>query len=356
MPNTPQLITEPDQVNPEWLTKVFKHAGYDYLVDSFEAESIGTGQVGENVRFSLKGSNNMPTSIVGKFMSPDPVSRATGIQQQTYIKEVFFYKNLQDKADIHTAGIFFAECDFETHEFVIMMEDLAPGQQGDQISGCTTDDAALALEELGKLHGPYWGDRSLMSNIVFSQASESEKIAQLQMIYRMVLPGFLDRYSARLSSEHIAIIEQMPDLLPNYRNFYRGQDTLIHSDYRLDNMMFGGAQPLTVVDWQTISLGCGLVDASYFLGTSLSSEIRIKQETDLLKHYHDVLRSYKVDLNWNDCFRNYRGHASSGFIMAVIASMVVSETERGNDMFIAMAKRSCQQVIELECFELLRSS
>ena len=136
--------------------------------------------------------------------------------------------------------------------------------------------------------------------------------------------------------------------------FYDGEKSLIHVDYRLDNMMFGGPYALAVVDWQVISVGCGMADVSYFLGTSLLTQNRLNNEHDLVKHYLEVLASYKVNFGWNECWRHYRANAPAGLVMAVIASMIVEETDRGNDMFMAMATRSCQQVIELESFDLLK--
>jgi hypothetical protein len=41
-------------------------------------------------------------------------------------------------------------------------------------------------------------------------------------------------------------------------------------------------------------------------------------------------------------------------IMAVIASMIVGETERGNDMFMVMAKRSAHMSRELDAIGAIR--
>ena len=41
----------PDEVDAAWLTDVVAKRGFTGEVTDFEAESIGTGQVGENVRF-----------------------------------------------------------------------------------------------------------------------------------------------------------------------------------------------------------------------------------------------------------------------------------------------------------------
>jgi len=39
--------------------------------------------------------------------------------------------------------------------------------------------------------------------------------------------------------------------------------------------------------------------------------------------------------------------------MAVIASMIVGQTDRGDDMFMAMANRSAQMAIDLASLDLL---
>jgi len=58
-------------------------------------------------------------------------------------------------------------------------------------------------------------------------------------------------------------------------------------------------------------------------------------------------------LSSDDCWKYYRHYAPAGLIMAVIASMIVGETERGNDMFMAMATRSCDMCSDLESMQLL---
>jgi aminoglycoside phosphotransferase (APT) family kinase protein len=129
---------------------------------------------------------------------------------------------------------------------------------------------------------------------------------------------------------------------------YEGKSSLIHIDYRLDNMIFGGVRPLTVVDWQSLGLGCPVQDASYFLGTCLDSDSRRQEERQLLRLYLDVLKSYGVEMSEDECFSLYRNYAPSGFITAVFGTTLFEQTKRGNEMFMAMATRSCQMCIDLE--------
>lgn len=338
------IVSNPDEITAEWLTSVLRQDEPAARVDDFDALSIGTGQVGENVRFTLRG-DNVPNTVVGKFPSSDPVSKQTGIDLKNYVREVFFYRDLQDTVDIQTPKVMFTDVNDATHDFVIVMEDLAPGVQGDQLAGCGPDEAALALEQLARLQGPRWGDPALSKYPLLQSTGDDP--SGLQALYKMLEPGFIQRYEKRLTAEHMSICNRIGDKLGSYNDAYDGPPGLVHADYRLDNMMFGGPYPLAVVDWQSVTTGCPVADASYFLGTSVLPEVRGREERHLLKVYVDVLKSYGVDMKLDDCFDYYRNYAPAGMIMAVIASMIVGETERGNDMFMAMGTRSCQMCLDL---------
>ena len=348
----PTLMHDAENITPEWITEVLNYAGISGYVDSMTSKSIGTGQVGENVRFVLQGQGDLPHSVVGKFASTDPVSKQTGVQLQNYIKEVFFYNELDSSVAIQTPKVFYADIISETHDFAIIMEDLAPGVQGDQIEGCSIDQAAIALEELAKLHGPRWGDKSLEKFALLGPRALTEP-DPTKSIYQMVQTGFLEKYNSRLSNGDHDMVQKVGEVISKYVD-YAGEKTLIHIDYRLDNMMFGGPYSLAVVDWQSISLGCAFNDVSYFMGTSLSPDDRANNEEALLKLYLDVLKSYGIEMKWDNCWAMYRHFAPAGLIMAVIASMIVGETDRGNDMFMAMATRSSQMSEDLQSLAVLK--
>ena len=171
-------------------------------------------------------------------------------------------------------------------------------------------------------------------------------------MYSMFKQGFLERYSARLDASQQQLVNAAGDVWGAYSD-YTGPQTLIHIDYRLDNMIFGGPYPVAILDWQSINLGCALNDVAYFMGTSLDPELRRTHEEELVRGYLDGLAPYKVDLSWEDCWRLYRHYAPAGLGMAVIASMIVGETARGNDMFMAMATRSIAMCQDLDTIGLL---
>ena len=78
--------------------------------------------------------------------------------------------------------------------------------------------------------------------------------------------------------------------------------------YRIDNMLFDPAgATITVVDWQTLTVGLPARDLAYFFGTSLQPQLRKSHERRLVLRYHDALRAHGVrDYPDTECWRDYR--------------------------------------------------
>jgi aminoglycoside phosphotransferase (APT) family kinase protein len=240
-----------------------------------------------------------------------------------------------------------------------VLEDLAPCVQGDQLAGCSAEQAALAMEELAKLHAPGWGEPRLGA-LPWLNRQTPESMQTSAQLLASLFPGFLERYAARLDREHVRMGERF---MGSVGTWLRGREppfVVQHGDYRLDNMLFGttaGGYPLAVVDWQTVVWGPPLADASYFLGAGLLPDLRRQHERSLLRIYYDALIAHGVEgFSWDRCWRDYRRYAFGGFLMAVGASMLVVQTERGDEMFLTMASRHGTQVIDLDAEELLATS
>jgi hypothetical protein len=130
---------------------------------------------------------------------------------------------------------------------------------------------------------------------------------------------------------------------------------LVHGDYRLDNMLFGtdGAdRALTVVDWQTVSWGPALTDLAYFLGCALRSEDRRAQYETLLRAYHEALGP-GAPITLADVREGVRRQGFFGVMMAIVSSMLVERTERGDRMFMTMLQRHCEHVLETDALATL---
>jgi hypothetical protein len=370
-------VYDPAEVTAEWLGSVLSAAGVldGARVVGFDREDIGTGQVGANVRFRLVYDHDggappgsaaaategavplRPASVVGKFAAPDETSRAAGIATRTYQTEVDFYRDLAPTVDISRPACYFAAIEPGTADVVLLLEDMAPAEQGDQIAGCTVAQAELVVDEAARLHGPRWGDPSLRELGWLAESYAGR--AGLVGLYDYTWGPFVERYEATLAPGALEVGQALRDGLAGWVDYEPAALTVIHGDYRLDNMLFGpplvpAARPLTVVDWQTVRLGVGTADVAYFLGAGLESEVRRAHEHDLVARYHRALEAYGVTgYPFDACWEDYRRYSFSGYFMAVIASILVGRTDRGDQMFMAMANRHAAQVHDLDAQDLL---
>ena len=344
--------TTPDAITAEWLTDALGAS-----VTSVRKEMVGTGQMGDSVRLTLDydGATSGPASIVAKLPALDPTSRATAAAVRSYEIEVSFYRELAPELPVRAPQCHLALHDPVSDDFVLLLEDLAPARQGDQLAGCSIDQAAIAVEELPKLHAPRWGDPAL-ERLPWLNRSSPDSAMMMTMLVTGLYDGFRTRYTDRLDPDVFELCERFIPRLASYVGDRPGPWTVAHGDYRLDNLLFGteeGGPPVAVVDWQTVALGPGIADLSYFVGAGLLPADRRAHEDALVRSYDAGMRAMGVDLDWDDCWQQYRRHTFSGLVMAVAASMLVEQTERGDDMFMAMANRHGRHALDLDAEALI---
>jgi hypothetical protein len=352
VPSSSQSIVRTlDDLNGAWLA----HALQSGPITAFAHERIGTGQMSESHRISLTYADPEPTgpaSVVMKLAASDATSRSTGVGLGIYAREIRFYEELAPRIGGPLAGCHLARFDESDGWFTLLLEDVAPAQQGDQIAGCSAEQARLAIRELARLHAPVLGDPALASTDWLNQSPVVG-----QALVSQLLPGFLDRYGDRVAPEHRALCKRFVASLDGWLAERRPPVGLVHGDFRLDNMLFGAAgspRPLTVVDWQTVAWGGAMTDAAYFIGSGLTIEDRRAHEQALFDEYFGALLAHGVDgIDSAVCWAEYRRLTFAGVLMAIVASMLVERTDRGDQMFMAMLARHCQQALDLAAEELL---
>ncbi|HEY4333016.1 MAG TPA: phosphotransferase, partial [Ilumatobacteraceae bacterium] len=313
----------PDDVTAQWLGRVF-----GARVEVTGRERIGDGLVGMNIRVGLQSPDpSVPGSVVVKLPSPDPTSRAAGVALRNYEREVKFYNEIAGSVDIHVPRCFHAEWDPADHEFVIVLEDLAPAAPGDQVAGCSIATARAAVLELARLHGPRWDDPTLADVDWLNRRTGPQDGQMLGAMWAMVLPAFNATYAPYLSADASALVDRFGGRIVEWVDGRNGPWTVTHGDYRLDNLMFAtpaGGAPITTVDWQSPGHGPAMSDVSYFLGAGPLSADRAAIERDLVGEYAAALRAdYQVEIDDGWAWEQYRREAFAGVVMAVIASQLV---------------------------------
>ena len=350
-----------DAITPEWLTAVLAVAVDlgDARIVAVTVNAVGTGQMCDSFRvgltFDIEPPAGVPSSVIAKLPSSDARSRATGLSTRAYEFEVLFYQRLAPESSIRTPEAYHLGLDTETGCFVLLLEDLAPARQGDQLAGCTVAQAELAVQELVGLHAPWWGRREIF------EAGWLRRHGQgMGAVFGPMWARFQARYEDRLNGDVRAAGDAFADVAGPYEIPPRWEhSTVVHGDYRLDNMLFGGSAggaPIAVVDWQGVSIGRGPSDVAYFLGAGLVEEDRRGHEIRLLGEYYSSLIANGVQgYEWDACWRDYRIGAFSGLVTTVAASTLVKRTERGDDMFMAMARRHALQILDLDAAGAVRT-
>ena len=342
-------------MTPEGLTDSWLSSVLDSDVRVTSTSRIGDGLVGMNIRLTIDSDGSIPPTLIAKLPSPDPISRATGIGLRNYEREVRFYLEIAPTVDIRVPRCYHAEWFADTGDFVVLMEDLAPAVQGNQVTGCDRDRARTAVLELAKLHGPRWGDPALDSVEWLNRRAAGDS-QQLAVLWSMFFPGFMSTYGSYLSSEAQDVVQRFGEQIACWVDGRDPPSTVTHGDYRLDNLMFAGPEggaTIAAVDWQTPGHGCGITDVSYFLGAGVMPEARRQIERQLVNEYGRALDGYGVAVDPDELWRQYRRDAYAGVVMAVIASQIVGKSSRSEAMFAAMATRHVQHVLDLECESVL---
>ena len=347
----PAIVDDPDQLTPAWFDAVL---GADPAVRGVTTEPVGTGQMASTLRAHLDLADGTARTVVVKYARPDVESAMAGM---AYAKEVAFYVELGDRVAVRTPRCYYAAIEEGRPRFVLVLEDMADTQQGDQIGGCPVDHAEAALVNLAGLHGTTWCDEDLAAaDWLGGNAGITAEV--MVPVLGMAADSFAERFAAELDPAETAVLDASRDLLAAWM-FDRGDRfSVVHGDYRLDNLLFPPDDPAGVaaVDWQTASVGPPVRDVAFFLSTCLEVDDRRRHEDDLVAAYHRSLCSHGVTgYSLEDCRADYRLGMLHGPLIILLGRLTAGVTERGDEMFRAMWRRSTAAIGDLDALDRVRA-
>lgn len=336
-----------DELTTTWLSEAL-----GAQVDEITAVPVGTGQIGTCYRLTLSGTG-VPTSMLAKLPAPDPGTR--DILANVYRTELRFYSLIAPTVDVRVPTTYYSEMAAGSGDFTLLMEDLSPREQGDQLAGCSVAQARDAVVNLAGLHGPRWCDPTLL-DVEGLQINGPDDASLMAELYGPATDIFVDGLAALLSDEDVVTLRAAVEIVEAWALARAERFGLVHGDYRLDNLMFppDGGAGVVALDWQTLSLALPARDLAYFLSTGLSVEDRRAHERDLVAAYHQALTAYDVrDYSLEDCWEDYRFAMVQGPLVSVFGCAYGTRTERGDRMFAAMVARSCAAIRDLDTLALV---
>ena len=352
--NIPVVL--PRGVTPIWITRALQANGVDASVSDLTMETVGTGQLGETRRFHLEYERttptNAPATLIGKFPSDNEVASTTGKEMGFYRSEVMFYRELAHRAVIKTPAVYVAEMDDDTRDFTLLLEDMAPAQPGDQMRGCSFDEAHLALKEAAKLHAAFWNDADLMAQDWLYVPEGAQGFYTTELM-ESSWQHFEKTYAHRMDPEAIKVCGKFIECHEAWNAPRAMPKCFSHNDFRPDNMLFGGER-VAIVDWQTSNfLGTGM-DVAYFIGGIFDRDTRRANEQELLHLYHNELIANGVsDYSFEHLMADYRHYSFAVLAVAIAATVIVKQTPRGDDLFMHMVSGGAYQAIDNGALDLL---
>jgi hypothetical protein len=341
---TPDVVCRPDQLTSAWLSEALQRA-----VEVRSVDAVGTGQIGACYRVTLLGAGGRET-MLAKLPAADPGTRE--MLAGAYRGEVTFYADLASTVAVVVPRCEYAAIRAGTGEFTLLLEDLAPAVQGDQLAGCSLGHAGAAVVNLAGLHGPRWCDPTLL-DVPGLSVNGPDDAAILAELYGPATETFVDALHDRLGEDDVDTLHGCVEVAETWALARAERFALVHGDYRLDNLMFDG-DSVWAVDWQTLSLALPARDLAYVLGTSLEVDDRRAGEHDLVAAYHQALLAHGVSsYSSEQCWDDYRFAMVQGPLVAVFGFAYGTRTDRGDLMFAAMVRRACAAIRDLDTLGLV---
>jgi hypothetical protein len=342
-----------DAITAEWMTAVLEQNDIVGIVRSVTTEPVGTGQMGSCYRLFIDyAAGEGPDRLIVKLPATDPASRAAG--QLGYRCETSFYREVANRVQVHIPHCYLAAMNERGDGFTLVLEDLAPAQQGDQIAGCSLDQAGAAAVNVAGLHAPTWNDPSLREFdwLIPDLAANAEFAAPFLV---GATEQFLEHYA--VTRDTAATLHRFAERFEDWATGHTEPFALLHSDYRLDNLLFARSdapRPVVAVDWQVVMVGSPLRDVAFLVATGLSTENRRAGEKRIVEQYRQRLVELGVDgYSAERCWEDYRYGLFQGTFITVLGAFVAQPTARGDEMFTVMAERSAAAIIDLDAMSLL---
>ena len=284
-------------------------------MEDITIERIGTGAglMGEILRCRLNwrgGAPDAPRSVIVKLPTSEPKNLRMSKRLSLYKREYDYYHHLAADAPIRSPTLLYGDFEDRSQRFVLVLEDLRGMETIDQIRGADATTARRAIRAIARLHGRYWSkvDRPPLSGLY--DTTDPKRRPLMQVVYLANLAPALERVGSCFPDKMRRLAEAYgPRIADHMSDLAAGSKTLVHGDFRLDNMFFGagGADDFAVIDWQGSGLGGGLYDVAYFLGGNVPTEIRRAIEREALEEYADIVRSMGAsDFTFEECWGLYR--------------------------------------------------
>jgi hypothetical protein len=356
--------TSPEAVTCEWLAGILSAGAViesGQPIEDLRLQPIGqgAGMIGSvtRVAYTVTGTGR-PGSLVVKSAGTSETNRGVAQTFRLYEREVRFYRELAPALSGMVPDCYFAQIDPDG-DYLIVLEDLVGYRCGDQVVGCGPEDARVALTALAHFHSEWWGrGRNEIPGWVPRITDDTYSPALIEAA-ATCWPTTLERFGHLVPDALRSRIPDFVEALPQMHAWMgSGSQTLAHTDFRLDNLLFGDShpdRPIVVLDWSSVQICKGMHDVAFLLSQNLTTEHRRATEQDLITFYHDSLVKRGVTgYSREECWQDYRAASMFELMYALVIGGALDVSDpRANAFVSALIDRCANTITDLGLLELI---
>jgi aminoglycoside phosphotransferase (APT) family kinase protein len=353
-------------VTPAWLEDAMRVEGVigpEVSVTGMLVEELGegVGMLGDLARVTVEYDPPAagPRDVVVKVPTAAELNRQRGMAFGFYEREAHFYRligNAGRTGGLRVPRCFASPMDVGAQRFALVLEDLSGSFRApDQVAGLQVDDARRAIVALARFHAAWW-ERPELDSMSWLPPSNGPITKQAGPVYRQAWPVFVERFGDLIPEGGHAVGAAVAPCFERLLDEGAvGPHSIIHTDFRLDNLFFDGPDgEVALIDWQLMTRGVCAYDVSYLLGQSMERSLRREHEEDLLRVWHGELEANGVTgYGFDDAWRDYRRSALVNLVIPVALAELDHGNERGVQLVRMLSDRAFGAAVELDAIELL---
>jgi len=287
------------EITPEWLTAALRKRDPDVCVDEVDIVEVIRGT---STKIRIR-----PRYREARIARPETMIVKGGFEthsaamQPMYFNEMRFYRDVQPRIDMLSPVCYYAGTDTESHQSIILMEDLRrPGVEFcHPLHSQSYAQVARRLEAIARYHAQTWNSPDLAPGGRLDWVGGRHEGWSVEYQERYLAPEVWQHYMELPRAVAVPRVfrdrEWMRNALHHLRDYHRQwPQCLHHGDTHLGNLYIEPNGAPGFFDPQ-VSRGPWQLEVTYHLIAALDIRDRRLWEKDLLRHYLQALAAQGVE-------------------------------------------------------------
>jgi len=309
---SPDVPHGEDDITSSWLQAALRPGIDEVEVGEVHVNRItaDVGLVGQVYRITPRydrAPDDAPTSLILKIPTDDPMIFGFASGMGMYERECRFYAHIAPDIAIPVPRVLFNVCRPDDGAYCLLMEEIPIGATVRQTDGATPEQAREVIAAIADVHAA-WFDHPSLEQWSWLPTPGSPANKSVSPRFEGAWPTFQDQFAAGVPSEAVAWVETFAPKMDAWLDSHdEDTHTVVHGDFRLDNMLWDTDGRFVLLDWQVVQAGTGMYDVAYFLATNMDIEARRATEHELLDLWRTVLTTAGVEIgSREDVWRQYQ--------------------------------------------------